>query len=228
VASTAPTLRIEPLSERHDREVFTSGVEPLDRYLRLQAGQDARRRVASCFVLVSDGERVPIGYYTLAATSIALGELPEALAKRLPRYPVIPATLMGRLAVDARHQGRGHGEFMLLDAFSRVLRNDIASYAFVVDAKDEKVARFYQRYRFGFLVEGGRRLFIPMAEVAKFVFVRIPGIGSADIFSVRPERSRRRVSAPSGSSFEAVAFGNGRLRMRTAEDAQSPRIPPWD
>ncbi len=118
-------------------------------------------------MLVSDGDRVPIGYYTLAATRIALAELPEALAKRLPRYPVVPATLMGRLAIDARHQGRRHGELMLLDAFSRVLRNEIASYAFVVDAKDDRAARFYQRYRFRYLVEGGQRLFAPMAEVAK-------------------------------------------------------------
>jgi ribosomal protein S18 acetylase RimI-like enzyme len=167
VASATPALRIEPLADRHDRESFASGAEPLDRYLRHQAGQDARRRVASCFVLVSDGDRVPIGYYTLAATSIALAELPEALAKRLPRYPVVPATLMGRLAIDARHQGRRHGELMLLDAFSRALRNEIASYAFVVDAKDDNAVRFYQRYRFRFLVEGGRRLFIPMAEIAK-------------------------------------------------------------
>ena len=56
---------------------------------------------------------------------------------------------------------------MLLDAFGRVLRNDIASYAFVVDAKDDKAVRFYQRYRFRFLAEGVRRLFIPMAEIAK-------------------------------------------------------------
>ena len=167
MTSTAPALRIEPLSDRHDRGSFASGVEPLDRYLRQQAGQDARRRVASCFVLVSGGDRVPIGYYTLAATSIALAELPEPLAKRLPRYPIAPATLMGRLAIDARRRGEGHGEFMLFDAFSRVLRNDIASYAFVVDAKDDKAAQFYQRYRFRFLIEGGRRLFIPVAEIAK-------------------------------------------------------------
>ena len=163
----APALHIEPLSDRHDRASFASGVEPLDRYLRQQAGQDARRRVASCFVLVGDGDRVPIGYYTLAATGIALAELPEALAKRLPRYPVVPATLMGRLAVDARHRQQGHGEFMLLDAFGRALRSDIASYAFVVDAKDDKAARFYRRYRFRSLVEGGRRLFMPMAEIAE-------------------------------------------------------------
>ncbi|HZV06247.1 MAG TPA: GNAT family N-acetyltransferase [Gemmataceae bacterium] len=167
MTSTAPALRIEPLSDQHDRESFNSGVEPLDRYLQQRAGQEARRRVASCFVQVGDGERVPIGYYTLAATSIALSELPEALAKRLPRYPVVSATLMGRLAVDARHQGRGHGECMLLDAFSRALRNEIASYAFVVDAKDDKAAQFYQRYRFRYLVGGGQRLFVPMAEIAK-------------------------------------------------------------
>lgn len=167
MVAAPPARRIAPLSDRHDRDSFASGIEPLDRYLRHQAGQDARRRVASCFVLVDDRERVPIGYYTLAATSIALAELPDALAKRLPRYPVIPATLMGRLAVDARHRRQGHGELMLLDAFSRALRNDIASYAFVVDAKDDEAARFYRRYRFRALVEGGRRLFIPMAEIAK-------------------------------------------------------------
>lgn len=110
---------------------------------------------------------VAIGYYTLVATSIVLAELPQGLAKRLPRYPVVPVTLMGRLAVDARHRREGHGEFMFFDAFSRVLRNDIASYAFVVDAKDDKGAKFYQCYHFRFLVEGGRKLFIPMAEIAK-------------------------------------------------------------
>jgi hypothetical protein len=69
VAATA--LRIEPLSDRHDRQHFASGVEPLDRSLRQQTGLDARRRVVSCFVLIGDGDRVPIGYCALAATSIA-------------------------------------------------------------------------------------------------------------------------------------------------------------
>lgn len=167
MAATEPALRVEPLSDRHDRAGFASGVEPLDRYLRQQAGQDTRRRVASCFVLVAGNDPAPIGFYTLAATSVALAELPEALAKRLPRYPVVPATLMGRLAVDARHQGQEHGELLLLDAFARALRSEIASYAFVVDAKDDKAARFYRRYRFMPIVAGGRRLFVPVAEIAK-------------------------------------------------------------
>jgi GNAT superfamily N-acetyltransferase len=160
-------LRVEALAERHDRAAFACGVEALGRYLRFQAGQDVRRRVASCFVLVDGDDPAPLGYFTLAAASIALADLPDVLARRLPRYPVVPATLMGRLAVDQRHRGRGLGEFLLLDALSRALRNEIASYAFVVDAKDEAAAAFYARYRFLPLTQAGRRLFVPMAEAAR-------------------------------------------------------------
>ena len=159
--------RVEALAERHDRAAFTSGVEPLDRYLRTQAAEDVRRRTASCFVLVTGDAPAPLGYYTLAATGIALGDLPAGTARRLPRYPAVPATLMGRLAVDRRHRGQRLGEFLLFDAFSRALRNEIASFAFVVDAKDDQAAAFYARYRFLPLTEGGRRLFVPMAEVAR-------------------------------------------------------------
>ncbi len=160
-------MRIEPLSEHHARGAFTSGVEPLDRYLRTQAGQDARRRVAACFVLVEDGGVEPLGFYTLAATSIALAELPEALTKRLPRYPAVPATLMGRLAVDGRHRGEGLGEMLLMDALARALRSEIATFAVVVDAKDGRAAEFYAKYDFRALTTDGRRLFLPMAEVAQ-------------------------------------------------------------
>lgn len=133
----------------------------------MQAAQDVRRRVAACFVLVSDDDPAPLGYYTLAATSVALVDLPDKLTKRLPRYPRVPATLMGRLAVDAQSQGRGFGELLLFDAFRRTLCSEIASYAFVVDAKDETAVGFYSRYRFLPLTREGRRLFLPMAEIAK-------------------------------------------------------------
>lgn len=159
-------MRIVPLEDVHDRAKFESGVEPLDRYLKTQAGQDVRKRVASCFVLTENSQKA-LAFYTLAATSIALADLPATMAKKLPRYPTVPATLMGRLAVDHREQGRRLGEHMLMDAFSRALRSDIATYAFVVDAKDESAERFYKAYQFLPLLASGRRLFIPMAEIAK-------------------------------------------------------------
>jgi GNAT superfamily N-acetyltransferase len=79
----------------------------------------------------------------------------------------MPATLMGRLAVDAGQTRRGLGQFMLMDAFSRTLRSEIATYAFVVDAKNDAAAAFYAAHAFRPLSSEGRlRMFIPMAEVA--------------------------------------------------------------
>jgi predicted GNAT family N-acyltransferase len=160
------TFRIAPLGDHHDRSVFECGVEPLDRYFKTQAGQDVRKRVASCFVLTEDGS-APIAFYTLTATSIALRELPTSMAKKLPRYPSVPATLMGRLAVDQGQRGRRLGELMMMDAFGRALRSESATFAFVVDAKDARAESFYKAYRFMPLGEVGRRFFMPMAEIAK-------------------------------------------------------------
>ncbi len=163
--ATPSEYRVEPLGARHDRAGFSCGVDALDRFFRAQAGQDSRKRVATCFVLVAADGAVA-GYYTLSAASIALADLPPRLAKILPRYPSIPATLMGRLAVDRSRRGRGLGELLLFDAFSRTLRSEIASYAFVVDAKDDAAQAFYERYRFLRLPSAGRRLFLPLAEIA--------------------------------------------------------------
>jgi predicted GNAT family N-acyltransferase len=165
VTDQKASRRIERLTEQHDRTLFSCGIDELDRYFRSQVGQDIRRRVASCFVLVGENRSVE-GYYTLASTSIALADLPPELVKKLPRYPSVPATLMGRLAVEKRAHGRGLGEMLLLGAFNRTLRSEIASYAFVVDAKDEKAERFYRRYNFLRLASTGRRLFLPMSEIA--------------------------------------------------------------
>jgi predicted GNAT family N-acyltransferase len=166
-ANESPPYRIDPLSAQHDRAAFASGVEPLDRYLRTQAGQDSRRRVASCFVLTQAYEPAQVlGYYTLSALSIALTDLPVVITKRLPRYPIMPATLMGRLATDSRHRGKRLGELLLFDACARVLRSEIATLALVVDAKDAVAERFYARYRFLKLSDGNRRMFLPITEIA--------------------------------------------------------------
>jgi predicted GNAT family N-acyltransferase len=142
-------------------------VEPLDRYLRAQAGQDSRRRVASCFILTRADEPAQVlGYYTLSALSIALTDLPPSITKRLPRYPVVPATLMGRLAIDSRHRGKRLGELLFVDACSRVLRSEIATFALVVDAKDAAAERFYTRYHFLKLQVDSRRMFLPITEIA--------------------------------------------------------------
>lgn len=159
-------LRVEALNAGHDRSAFASGSEPLDRYFRTQAGQDARKNMAAPFVLVlSDGSIG--GYYTLSATSVKLAELPVEITRRLPRYPAVPATLLGRLAVDRQFQGQGYGRFLLADALYRAVKSEIASFAVIVDAKDDAARSFYERESFLPLPDEPMKLFRPIADLVK-------------------------------------------------------------
>jgi GNAT superfamily N-acetyltransferase len=132
----------------HDRAGFSCGVDALDRYFRQQAGRDSRRLLANCFVALEPESKAIAGFYTLASTSIPLDEVSEDLKKRLPRYPRLPAALIGRLAVDSRFKGRGLGTSLLIDAGRRALRSDPAVFAVVVEAKNEAAASFYRRHEF--------------------------------------------------------------------------------
>ena len=87
--------RVEPLQKSHDRQTFHCGSAALDRYLQHQAPQDADKRVAAPFVLVSPGSVAVLGYYTLSAFSLNADELPAEMAKKLPRYERLPATEPG-------------------------------------------------------------------------------------------------------------------------------------
>lgn len=148
--------RIELLG-KHARAPFTCGSPQLDRYLQERASQDMRRRVASCFVAVDDAGDVA-GYYTLAATSLVLDQLSDKRAKRLPRYPAIPAVLLGRLAVALTHRGQQLGGALVADALHRASRSEVMAYAMVVDAKDDSAAAFYAHLGFERLGDDPRRL----------------------------------------------------------------------
>ncbi len=163
--SDAPFL-LALLDTAHDRATFSSGAEPLDRYLREQVTQDIRRRVAACFVALADGRIA--GYYTLASASLLLADLPASTGKKLPRYPTVPAVRMGRLAVDESFKGKGLGGALLADALDRAARSEIAAYALMVDAKDEAAAAFYRHHGFIALPDSPRTLFLPLATVQPF------------------------------------------------------------
>ncbi len=160
-------FRFEPLGSQHDRSHFSCGAEPLDEYLKTRARQDAKRFAAAVFVMVPvETPAVVAGYYTLSATSVALEEVPEEFARKLPRYPFAPATLLGRLARDARFPGTG--KLLLADALQRACRQvgEIASATVIVEAKDAWARAFYEAFGFRTLLTSGNRLFLPMQTVA--------------------------------------------------------------
>ena len=158
----ATWYRILPLDPERERSGFHCGVEALDRYFREGVTQDIRRRVTSCLVALDEQNRIS-GLYTLAATSVLLADLPEAIARKLPRGPTVPAIRMGRLAVDKAERGKGLGAALLADALSRSMGSEIAGFALVVDAKDDKAAAFYLHHGFIPFADQPRTLFLPLA-----------------------------------------------------------------
>ena len=109
---------VRSLRKDDDRSGFSSGNSRLDVYIRNQARQDIEKKVAATFVLIDTNTGVVAGFYSLAATAVALDQFPPEINRKLPRYPLVPATLLGRLAVDARYREKGLGEFLLLDAMT--------------------------------------------------------------------------------------------------------------
>ena len=172
-------FQVEALGRHHDRDGFSCGVPALDEYLKRQAGQDQQRKVAACHVAVNpavakapigiEGPIPILGYYTLSNYGLKFGELPADVTRRLPKYPVAPAALLGRLAVARESQGAGLGEFLLADAVRRTLRvaEEIAIHAVVVDAIDPAAAAFYAHYGFRPFPGEQLRLFLPLATIGR-------------------------------------------------------------
>lgn len=156
---------IAALGQEHDRAGFSCGVEALDRYFQQQVSQDIKRRATACYVAVELATGNVAGYYTLAASGVPLGELPDSLTKRLPRYPLVPVARLGRLAVGMAYQGKKLGGALVWDAVTRAIRSEVAVAALVVDAKDDQAAAFYRHLGFVSLDSDGRRLVLPLATI---------------------------------------------------------------
>ena len=141
-------LVIGPLDAAHNRTGFQCNVDALDQYFHKQAGQDSRRRISRIFVAVlPDNPKEVMGFYTLSSLSIELEQLPQKLARKLPKHPV-PAALIGRLAVTHNAQGCGIGKMLIVDAIKRTLSvsDQIAIYAMVVDAINDNARDFYEQF----------------------------------------------------------------------------------
>jgi ribosomal protein S18 acetylase RimI-like enzyme len=160
-------FRIEALAPEHVCASFVCGSDPLDKYLREQASQDMRRRASACYVAIDPHSDAVAGYYTLAASSVPLTELSDAMAKKLPRYPLVPVARVGRLAVSVAFQKRQLGAALLWDAALRSMRSGMGVFALVVDAKDQNAAAFYQHFGFTAFSSNPLSFVLPISTLAK-------------------------------------------------------------
>jgi predicted GNAT family N-acyltransferase len=158
---------IELLAPHHDRASFSCGNEQLDRYLHSVANQDKKKNIAIPYVIFDKDRQSIIGYYTLSMSGIDLAQLPEQITKKLPKYPIVGVTLIGRLAVSNDYKGYGWGKLLIMDALHRSLAASraTASFAVVVDAIDDEAVRFYQRFDFQPFPDSPTKLFRTITNI---------------------------------------------------------------
>jgi hypothetical protein len=156
-------------SAKHCRIDFCCGQVSLDNYIRKQASQDVKRKVSTIFVLIDDSDSKfnILGYYTLSAYTVEIENLEQSFAKKLPRYPQLPATLLGRLAIDNQHKSKGFGEIMLFDALKKAIAvsKQIASLAVIAEALDENAVSFYLKYGFQKFHQDSMKLYLPIKSI---------------------------------------------------------------
>ena len=158
-------------SKQHQIKDFQCGIDELDRYIKERAGQESRKNITTVYVMPEKISHRIIGYYTLCSCSIELKDISDNIKKKLPRYEALPAALIGRFAVDIHFQGKRMGERMLIDALARsyFLSQQIAIFAILVEAKDESIRSFYEKYGFIPFLEHPLKLYLPMGTIKKLM-----------------------------------------------------------
>jgi ribosomal protein S18 acetylase RimI-like enzyme len=152
-----------------DRSAFASGNEKIDHYFRAVVSQDVKRNYAACYALVETKNEKLAGFYTLSSSNIPLTEIPSELARKLPRYPSVPAVLIGWLARDLAFEGQGIGAMLLYDAIARIGASPVGAHAIFADAIDDAAAAFYRKHLFTPFATKPMSLFLPLATARRLI-----------------------------------------------------------
>ncbi len=156
------------IAKRHDRAAFDCGDADLNLYLQKFARQNHESGGAKCFIAApSDAPSRILGFYTLSPASLEYSRTP-ALAKRGLAHYDVPVFRLGRLAVDRTAQGRGLGGALLLRAADRCIRvaEDVGGVALLIDAKNDRAARWYESYGAIRMDDSPLSLVLPLAVAA--------------------------------------------------------------
>lgn len=166
---TVPLWHEEPISRKHNREVFDCGNSDLNEFLRYHARQTHDQGGAKTFLAVRDDDSTQIlGFYSLSPASIEFARVPAVVTRGLARHDV-PVFRLGRLAVDKSMQKKGLGGQLLMSAGRRCFRasQEVGGVALLIDAKDERVAQWYVSYGALSLLDAPLSLLLPMPTIQR-------------------------------------------------------------
>lgn len=163
-------MEVSLLHKAHNRKDFECEEKSLSNYIKKQASQDLKKKLAICFVAADQHNNV-LGYYTLSSESLGREMIPTKYLKRVPKNYNAPVILLGRLARDLKEKGRGLGEFLLVDALFRAFtlsEESIGAMAVVVDPINAYAVQFYEKYGFEHLPDSSK-MFLPMNTIKQIV-----------------------------------------------------------
>ena len=150
-------MEIYKYDRQFKRDKFDCGKEPLNNYIQRNATKDVKNGTCTCFIIKNEDEEV-IGYYTLSTESIPIEDAPVQFQKKI-KYKYVPVILLGRLAIDKNHFGKGLGKLLLVNSLKRsldVATNHVGAVAVIVDPIDEEAKQYYLKYGFIVLPDSGR------------------------------------------------------------------------
>ena len=157
----------KPISRKYDRDAFDCGQPALNEFLRRHARKTHELGAAKTFLAIDDNDgKTILGFYTLSPASVAYARTPEVVRRGLARHDV-PGFRLGRLAVDRSAQGHGLGGQLLLSAGGRCLRasTEVGGVVLVIDAKNDRIARWYGSYGAVSLLDAPLTLLLPLSTI---------------------------------------------------------------
>jgi GNAT superfamily N-acetyltransferase len=163
--------REAPIGRHHDRRRFDCGVPDLNHWLVRYARQNHASGGAKTFVAATLAEPARVlGFYSISPGALAFARVPATLTRHFGRYEV-PVFRLARLAVDRSMQGQGLGADLLLRAGARALAvaSAVGGVALAIDAKDDRAARWYQRFGALPLLDDPTKLILPLAAIAEAI-----------------------------------------------------------
>jgi predicted GNAT family N-acyltransferase len=160
------TLNIEVLSKSHDRNTFDCGDLELNNYLQKIARQHITKGISKTFVLVDiDNPKEIIAYMSMIVCEVLTDSIPHPWKKKYPK--MIPAAKLARLAVSIKHQKKGYGEILIIDAIQKTLAvsENMGIAGLFVDAKHEQAKKYYNQFGFISFPEQLDNLFLPLSSL---------------------------------------------------------------
>jgi len=162
-----PAWHEEAIEKRHDRAGFDCGDTDLNEFLQRHARKSHEKGGAKTFLAIDDTDhRKILGFYSISPASIAFERTPEVVKRGLARHEV-PVFRLGRLAVEKSAQGQGLGGQLLLAAGRRGLyvAVEAGGVALLIDAKNERVAKWYASYGAVPLLDAPLSLLLPFKTI---------------------------------------------------------------